>query len=197
MREGVRIKDWHELQFWKQADKAYHKAKLYQYLEAWGVPLSVNLGSVLEIGTGMQSGFLGIITANRKIGIDPLYGKFRELGLMEEYPGIQYVTGYFDEWDVDEKFDWILSADALDHGEMGFQLLPKIASMLNPGGRFCLHVHLRPQEKLNVTHDHSLNQVQLDHWLGKTNLIEVRRTIYPNDIDGQFCEAVMGVWRKP
>jgi cyclopropane fatty-acyl-phospholipid synthase-like methyltransferase len=191
-------KDGLELNFWTMAaDIPYHRAKLSVYLWSWGcykIP-----DSVLEIGCGPIGGFLPLITrARRRVGVDPLVDEYRKAGLLPADPGIDFVAAHFEQWETIERFDAIVAADSLDHGEMGFDLIPKIAELLNPGGRFYLHVHLRPPERLNESHDHSLTSEGLDRALAAAvPLIELRREIFPIDVDGTFeCPALVAVWER-
>jgi hypothetical protein len=105
---------------------------------------------------------------------------------------------HFEGWDTEHRFDAIFSIDSLDHGEMGFGLLPKIAGLLAPGGRFYLFVHLRPPARLNEIHDHALTIADLDKALALTRLKELRREIFPQDLDLSFdCPCLVGVWEMP
>ncbi len=80
---------------------------------------------------------------------------------------------------------------------MGFHLLPKIAGLLKPGGLFYLVVHLRPLERLNEIHDHQMTETDLDAQLAALDLTELRRAIYPQELDGTFdCPCLVGVWEK-
>lgn len=190
-------KDLLELKYWFTANMQEERAMLRRYLDAFRIPELVNV-SVLEIGTGPHWGLLPYFPlALRRVGVDPLYPAFYAAGILEERDQIIQVGECFERWDTNETFDVIVTTNALDHGEMGFGLLPKIARLLAPGGRFYLHVHLRPIELLNLIHDHALSVEDLDKHLGYTDLIEERREFHEKDIDGNFCRALIGVWRKP
>lgn len=193
----MRRKDEMEIQYWKQADLECHRAKMSIYLWAfgfYGMP-----ESILEIACGPLGGILPLlIRAKRRVGIDPLCDEYRACGLMSDAPGVEYISAHYEEWATDEKFDAVFACDALDHGEMGFFLVPKLASMLNPGGRLYVHVNLRPTSKLNAIHDHKLTIEQLDAALKKTALVELRRDIYPEDVDNSYdCPTLVGVWELP
>lgn len=201
-----------ELTFWagEKARDGYaaERAKLPLYMRAlqlsaemvgWCVRDDVN---ILEIGTGPYWGLLPYLThtewsPRRRVAVDPLIDAFDACGLLEDRGSIQYYSVPFEQWDADsEQFDAIISTNALDHGEMGFYLLPKIARLLKPGGKFFCHVHLRPPELLNILHDHSLTMKQYE-----SAAIDAGLTgsygIWERDIDGQFCPALVGIWRKP
>jgi trans-aconitate methyltransferase len=164
----------------------------------WAFGFYRQADSVLEIGTGPLGGFLPFVKAKRRVGVDPCYGLYQESGVLRLYPGVQYITEHFESWATNETFDLIFSSDSLDHGEMGFNLIPRIAEKLNPGGRFYLHVNLRTSDRLNQVHDHCLTVEDLDRALAHTGLIELRRDFYESDIDGSFAvNTLVGVWEKP
>ncbi len=186
-----------ELQYWQQADLPSHRAKLSLYLWAFG--FYRNPASVLEIGCGPLGGVLPLITrAQRRVAVDPLCEAYREAGMLPLDSGIEFISEHFEEWKSSEKFDAIFAADALDHGEMGFFLMPRFAEMLTPGGRLYVHVNMRPAERLNALHDHPLTIGNLDAALAHSKLVELRRDIYPNDVDGAYeCPSLVGVWERP
>lgn len=201
-----------ELKFWLQLsdfDAMQERAKLDGYLRVFGLAMArqdqfstarqdqFSAGSILEVGTGPWWGLLPHIRADKKTGVDPLYPAFDAVSVLADRDGIQAVGEPFEHWETNEQFDAIFTTNALDHGEMGFYLIPKMWRLLKPGGRLFLHVHLRPKDLLNLVHDHSLTEAQLDQHLSYTDLIEERRRIYGRDVDGEFCEALVGVWRKP
>jgi len=196
-----------ELAFWLRCDMQAEGVQLFRYLDVLKIPppeqsigefLSASLPrQILEIGTGPHWGLLPFIEADLKFGVDPLYPAYEAVGILEERNGIRRVDEPFEHWDTDQQFDLIVTTNALDHGEMGFFLLPKIWRLLKPGGRFYLHVHLRPEELKNLLHDHPLTEEQLDKHLGYTSLIQERRELLDKDLDGFQSKTLIGVWRKP
>lgn len=193
-------KDLLELKFWLTCDMAAEGVQLFRYLDVLKILAPVKLSvprQILEIGTGPHWGLLPFLEADLKFACDPLFPVYEATGILEERNGIRRIDEPFEFWDTDETFDVILTTNALDHGQMGFYLLPKIWRMLKPGGRFYLHVHLRPKDLLNLIHDHSLTEEQLDKHLGFTDLIQERREVLEQDLDGFPCRTLIGVWRKP
>ena len=184
-----------ELKFWLTCDMAAERAQIDRYISSFTFVDPVT--SILEIGTGPHWGLLPFIEADLKFACDPLFPAYEATGILEERNGIRRVDEPFEHWDTAETFDAIVTTNALDHGEMGFYLLPKIWRMLRPGGRFYLHVHLRPADLLNLIHDHSLTEEQLDKHLRYTDLIQERREVLDQDFDGFPCRTLIGVWRKP
>jgi hypothetical protein len=192
-------KDSLELKWWKTADQEYQRNKMLVYLEEFGLGPNPKTPDVLEIGTGPLLGLLPYFNAPTRVGIDPLLDIYQQEGLLPAAEAAKYslFSVPFETWTTSYRYHTIVSADALDHGDMGFQLVPKIAGLLAPGGRFYLHVHLRPKELLNLIHDHQLTQAQLNTQLSQTDLIQEKRVILPHDVDGQFCETLVGIWQKP
>jgi SAM-dependent methyltransferase len=200
-------KDEMELHYWKVTEnREYHRAKMALYLWAFGFFRYPK--RVLEIGCGPFGGFLPLLDrAALRVGVDPLVGEYRRAGLLTDAEGITYVADHFETWSSSGRpgsagvlFDAIFAADALDHGEMGFETIPRLAEILAPGGRLYVHVNLRPADRLNAIHDHSLTVAQLDAALDRAyagpRLTELRREIFPEDIDGTFCESLVGVWER-
>jgi SAM-dependent methyltransferase len=186
-------KDQWEMAYWTKADMAEHLRKLRLYLAVWDYQPAA---SVLDVGCGPLGGFLPMIDAAVKVGVDPLIEEYRRARIFGgDDAEAQYFSCRLEEFQTAKKFDAVLCADALDHGDLGFHCIPKLAGFLNPGGRLYLHVHLRPKALLNVGHDHQLKEDDLDKNL--ENLVEVKRKIYPQDVDGEFCAALVGVWQSP
>jgi hypothetical protein len=209
-------KDLLELKFWLTCDIEGECKKTTEYLNLFELTNSVQVPwvestrrlwkaslhnpfktSILEVGTGPCWGVLPYLKADRIVGVDPLYRAYEALGILEDRGEIQYYSEAFDRWDTNDKFSAIFCANALDHGEMGFHLLPKFARLLYPGGHLFIHVQLRRLDQLNLIHDHVLTIDQLDRNLGFTDLVEVKRTILEKDFDAPYCPALVGIWRKP
>lgn len=192
-------KDNANVRFWvgRSTKTQYHLDKYGDYLNAWGCGVTDPVDSILEIGVGPYGGFLPLIKARRKVGLDPCISRFREAGILREYADVEYVDQHLEEFASTEKFDRIVTADVLDHGRLGFGNIPSIAAMLKPGGKLYIHVQLRPAKYLNSGHDHCLTLEQLDAALKDTTLVEQRRELYPHDIlnDSPF-PAVVAVWSK-
>lgn len=190
-------KDLLELKYWlAHADMDDHRNKIRLYCEAFGVS-ELDMESALEVGPGPLLGILPHVKASVKVGVDPLFHAYEAVGLMPPDSGFQLFNVPFETWDTGRRFDAVFCVDSLDHGEMGTEILQRIANLLKPGGRLYLHVHLRPEELLNLIHDHAITNADLNAGLQNAGLVEVKRESYPNDIDGKFCEAIVGIWRKP
>ena len=192
----MNAKDEHEINYWLKATPEILQEELDRLrLMETLFPLPESAASVLEIGVGPQGGLLPFIDSPRKVGIDPLFSKYAELGFVQP-AGAELVEEYFERWNSDERFEVILCTNALDHGEMGFGTMGLIVRHLLPGGRLYLHVHLRPPHLLNAGHDHCLSVDQLDYELMKLPLVELKREFFDHDVDGKFnCRALVGIWQ--
>lgn len=200
-----------ELKFWLTGDVAAEQARMNDYLKAFKISLmaaghtslwdsgrALDDARILEIGTGPYFGLLPLLSrAAVRVGVDPLYPAFDAVSVLADRDGILRVDEPFEHWETNDQFDAILTCNALDHGEMGFYLIPKMWRMLRPGGRLYIHVHLRPPDLLNLLHDHSLTEEQLDKHLSYTDLVQKHRKIYEHDVDGGFCRTLVGIWSKP
>lgn len=197
--QALRLKDGLEYNYWTMAaDLAEHRAKLSLYLWAFG---HYNQPArVLEIGCGPLGGMLPLLQhASRRVGIDPLVEDYQAAGILLPDPGIEYVAAHFGTaWETAERFDAIISTDSLDHGDMGLHLLPKIVGLLAPRGRFYLHLHFRPADKLNESHDHSMTEPDLRMHLAESGLVIVSERWFPNDVDGMFpVPTLVAVYERP
>lgn len=182
-----------ELDYWRQV-RTGHEARYRAILEHWGVS---SADAVLEIGTGPLGGVLPYIEAKRKVGLDPLYPQYAMAGELKGYEDVQYISRSVETFDCSEQFDLIVSMNALDHGDCDFAAIDRIAKMLTNGGLFCLHVHLRRPDQLNVGHDHALSERQLDEAIERNGFKQIRREVFDVDpIEGCAYKTVIGVWRK-
>lgn len=189
----MNVKDRYELDYWKQADVNERISEYRAYLAAWEYQQAE---SVIEIGCGPLGGCLSLVEAGRKVAVDPLIDEYARLGLLKlDDITASYGVGV-EQFSADGQFDAVITANAIDHGELDFSIIPKLASFLNPGGRLYVHVHLRPEGKLNEGHDHALKEADLDKYLG--DLIEIKRVVLPHDVSGNGdYPALVGVWQKP
>lgn len=201
-------KDLLELKYWLTCSLEMERTKAGVYLHHFGLSNLPTIPeiqlhedrpqvSILEIGVGPFWGLLPHIPADKKVAVDPLLRAYYALGILDPRNGIQYVEEAFERWDTNDEFDMVLCANALDHGEMGFHLLPKLAKLLKPSGKLYIHVQLRPTEMLNIIHDHVLTVEQLDRNLQYTDLKEIKREILERDFDSPYCPALVGIWEKP
>ncbi len=187
-----------ELKYWSHFDRDAEYVLRDKYFDLFSLgELDLTQKSALEIGTGPLWGLMSRIDARTMYAVDPLYDAYAAIGVLEDKPACLAVSEPFEHWETDLEFDVIITTNALDHGDMGFYLITKMWRMLKPGGTLYVHVHLRPRDMLNILHDHSLTESQLDHHLAYTDLVQVRREVFNKDVDGNFCKALVGVWQRP
>lgn len=188
----MNAKDHYELDYWKQANVEERITEYRAYLAAWNYKPAV---SVIEIGCGPFGGCLSLIDAERKVAVDPLIDEYCSLGLWKYCTAASYGVKV-EQFTAAGQFDAVITANAIDHGELDFGIIPKLASFLKPGGRLYIHVHLRPESMLNEGHDHALKEADLDKHLG--DLVEIKRVVLPHDVSGKGdYPALVGVWQKP
>lgn len=194
-------KDLLELKFWLTCNIEQERKNNKDCIKAFGIDIFPRWlerpgNSVLEVGTGPTWGVLPCVSnAHRRVAVDPLIDVFDAVGILEDRQGIHFYSEAFEKWDTNDKFDAIFCINSLDHGEMGFHLMPKFSALLKSGGHLFIHVDLRPPELLNLIHDHSLTIEQLDRNLSFTDLIELKRM---TGVDGELdCLHLAGIWRKP
>jgi cyclopropane fatty-acyl-phospholipid synthase-like methyltransferase len=193
----VTQKDLLELKYWLTCDIEEEEKKAQRYLSLFSnVKITLETNQILEIGTGPLWGMLpNYPMVQRRVAVDPLIELYYATGVLAERRDIQYYSEDFITWDSNDKFDAIFCINALDHGGMGFHLLPKIANLLRPGGLFFLHVHLRAPDELNLIHDHCLTEDQLKKNLKYTNFQQVAYRRIERDDEPPNCPAIAGVWR--
>ena len=192
-------KDLLELKFWatlSEKDRQTEARLLDWYADRFGLARR-SFGKkqqVLEIGAGPWWGLLPRIQAHRHYAVDPLFPAYEAMGLLKDRNGIMRVDERFELWDTGETFDLIVTTNALDHGAMGFHLIPRIAALLRPGGRLLLHVHLRGAHQVNLLHDHRLTLQQFEQYVEMTYL-ECEWSFDEPDPTGFQC--LIGEWVKP
>lgn len=190
-----------ELKYWltrSEASLEHERNRARQLLDLFGLKDDGAGLEILDIGAGPQFGVLPFFPrASRAVAVDDLYDAYYACSLLPERGDIFRVSEPFEHWDTDWTFHRIITTNALDHGAMGFYLLPKIWKMLRPGGEFYCHVHLRPKELLNLLHDHLLTMEQLDKHMRYTNLVPVKVELRSTDLDGFPSPTLIGRWRKP
>lgn len=178
-------KEEYELHYWESVRNTNFSRRYQSQIELFEI--GGDLGDILEIGTGPRGGILPFVTAKKKVALEPLYAEFKVRGLLESYP-IEYIEQTIEGNTLMDKFDTVISANSLDHGESDFTSISHIAKLLKPTGSFYLQVHLRTPEQLNEGHDHYMDINVYEEELRKNNLVEIWRKTYRCDptIDGYY-----------
>ncbi len=172
-------KNDYELDYWRSVKKLDFDRRYKKILGLWEIN-DLN-GDILEIGTGPRSGALKFLSGDR-VSLDPLNSTYKSENLLHEINEIEYITGSIEDFTTTKTFDYILCANALDHGESDFSSLSVIKGLLKQGGRLYLMVHLRELEQLNEGHDHYMDIEVYRKQL--SGFKEVFTKIYPQDPTG-------------
>jgi cyclopropane fatty-acyl-phospholipid synthase-like methyltransferase len=172
-------KEAFEVEYWLACDKQSYVRDVYpKMIQLFGLD---KVGSILEVGTGPLGGILPYVSSPRKVGLDPAYVRYKEEGLLVEFDDIQYVLGFAESTHPDEKFDTIVAINSLDHGDSSFDSIDNLSSMLEPGGKMFLHVHLRQPHELNIGHDHALKEADFFAAVKRNHLKILRCDIFETD----------------
>lgn len=184
-----------ELDHWRNTPPGREERIYKSLLAFWGIPLAWK-GLILEVGAGPLDGFLPHLDAPRKVSLDPLHDEFWRHNLLKHDPYISHVSKYLEDWETEDRFDLVICANTLDHGDMTFEALRKIAELMQPEGELCLHVHLRRPDQLNVGHDHFMPVSDFYRIVNEVGLVEESATIFKEDPWYKKYAALVGVWRK-
>lgn len=135
-----------EIDFWKQGEQKYaHFSRQYWDREVENYCGYVQLDdfvhkSVLEVGCGPK-GMIHYFPARQKVGVDPLIGEYRKLGILED-SNVKHVTGVGEELDfLDETFDIIICFNILDHSKEPSKVCREMYRVLRKNGRIIFHSH--------------------------------------------------------
>jgi ubiquinone/menaquinone biosynthesis C-methylase UbiE len=94
---------------------------------------------VLDIGCGPRGSLEWAAEAARRVGLDPLADRYRELGIDEH--AMEYISSAAEEMPFpDGSFDIVSSLNSLDHVDDLHAALDEIARVLVSGGSFLLEV---------------------------------------------------------
>lgn len=169
-----------ELQYWLKKDKAVVLNTYKKFFEIVSKELFKDCKRVADIGCGAYGGIFNEITFYRMYGIDPLWDKYRENGILPENNNIAKIQAssmdftkhafYPDKFTTDSilfkidkteegisfilesLLDCIFSINALDHSG-DFQVSVKnIYNALGKGGLFALHIQLRKEKDFDEGH---------------------------------------------
>jgi hypothetical protein len=153
--------------------------------------------NVAEIGTGPFGGFLPFLKAKKKVSIDPMHDEYEKNDAFLGFKDIEYMTVEFDKEEWKPEFDAIFCKNALDHGDMSFETLPRIASALKDSGKFYLMVNLRIESELNPCHDHSLTVEDFRKYVGEAKLTVLKEDIWATDkIHGDVYKTLCAILQK-
>jgi ubiquinone/menaquinone biosynthesis C-methylase UbiE len=141
-------KDDAELSYWLKADrvKGKHRDNAYferLFTEMFELPREYFTGkSLLDIGCGPCGSLEWAGDAKRRVGLDPLAEKYRELDVAgSSSHQMEYLSSPVESMPFDAStFDVVSSLNSLDHVDDLTRALSEIHRVLSPGGLFLLEV---------------------------------------------------------
>lgn len=155
---------------------------------------SISGKSVLEIGC--SNGLLLTHFASRGalcVGIEP----GPQASICSQRPGVKVLRSYFEEIEMNEKFDFVYAINVLEHVLDLDRFFAKLGQVLKPGGKFFVAI---PDSELDMTavtpnlfvHEHYwyFTQGTIEHFLALKGLQEVKA--FPSSFGSNFF--VCGTW---
>lgn len=190
----------YELNYWKLTYSKHTREKYTKYIDLWQIDVeNTRLESVLEVGTGPFLGVLPYVDSRIKIGLDPNYNNFNQLGLMKKKHDVICVNGCIEDNVVCGMFDAVFMADGVEAIKKG--ALGVIHSLLTLRGNLFLHLHLRREDQLTPGHQEVFLYDDLEREVRRANLTLLWKQMYEEDPIPQYTNGgkyntVIGVWTK-
>jgi len=167
----------------------YDKLAEHQLKNIFGLGLDFSDKTVVDIGCGLR-GILGIIKAEKKIGIDPsINDKVREAFNLPE--DIIFMCEKVENLSLeDDQADLIFCLNTLNHVEDPVKALAEIKRILKKNGLFFLDVYLNQR---GLGHTHVLNYRRIKNLLKDFNPIKTHliRSHY-DPLIGEFVPQSYG-----
>ncbi len=134
-----------ELRYWKrkaQAGPLRDVGYVFYYTTVFGIDLSFYEDKkILDIGCGPRGSLEWAETASERVGLDPLAGSYRKLGI--ERHKMTYVEAFSEKIPyTDGYFDVVSSVNSLDHVDDLDKSIAEIIRVTAPGGDFLLLVEV-------------------------------------------------------
>jgi SAM-dependent methyltransferase len=134
-----------EFEFWRKTRQNAGGTLLNDHFEQlftdqFGLERSFFAGKrLLDIGCGPRGSLEWATDASRRVGLDPLVDRYRDLGIDEH--AMEYCSSPAEEMPFpDESFDILSSLNSLDHVDDLQAVIYEITRVLSPGGSFLLEV---------------------------------------------------------
>ena len=192
IRAGRRRKRDHELSFWRgrfEAEGRLANAQFERFFtEQFGLDRDVFAGKrMLDIGCGPRGSLEWATMAAERVGVDPLVGDYRALGIDEH--AMTYVEAGAERLPFpDASFDVVSCFNALDHVDDVTAAIGEITRVARPGAICLLLVEV--EHEPTVTEPQSLSWDVLDGFRGWTVLGERRLALDAgHDIYGSWLRG--------
>jgi SAM-dependent methyltransferase len=134
-----------EYEFWRKTRESAGGTLRNGYFEQlftdqFGLTRAFFVGKrILDIGCGPRGSLEWATEAARRVGLDPLVDRYRDLGIDEH--AMEYCSSPAEHIPFpDESFDILSSLNSLDHVDDLHATLSEITRVLVPGGSFLLEV---------------------------------------------------------
>jgi SAM-dependent methyltransferase len=134
-----------EFEFWRKTRQDAGGTLVNDHFEQlftdqFGLATSFFAGKrILDIGCGPRGSLEWATHAARRIGLDPLVDRYRDLGIDEH--AMEYCSSPAERIPFpDESFDIVSSLNSLDHVDNLQAVIDEITRVLSPGGSFLLEV---------------------------------------------------------
>jgi ubiquinone/menaquinone biosynthesis C-methylase UbiE len=123
----------------------------YRFLAEIERLVSLKHRSVLDVGCGISS-VLRVVTAKRKVGVDPLLKYYCKL--VSNWDGIECITSPVESLPFDDAtFDVVTCSNALDHVTSPEQAIAEMTRVLRQDGYLVLTVEIFPQASRGTRED--------------------------------------------
>lgn len=140
------LKRFHEFRYWRL--RSSEEGVLgngwyrYYYTDYFGIPVSHYAGArILDVGCGPRGSLEWATMAFRRVGLDPLAGRYRRLGI--DAHAMEYVEAHSEAMPfADDTFDVVMSMNSLDHVVDACRTAAEMVRVVRPGGTILLLVDL-------------------------------------------------------
>jgi SAM-dependent methyltransferase len=165
LRRADRRKAGREIAYWR-GRKEYEQTLGHEHYEHFftthfGLEPDFYAGrSILDIGCGPRGSLEWATMASRRVGLDPLAGEYRELGV--DAHAMEYVAAPAEAMPLpDDAFDVVSSFNSLDHVDDLGRTIGEIKRVVRPGGLFLLLTELGHEPTWEEPQDFSWEVVSL------------------------------------
>lgn len=197
VRGPVALKEFHEYRYWRLVakregalDNSWYE---YYYTDFFGIPRSFYDGkAILDVGCGPRGSLEWAGTASRRVGLEPLVGAYRRLGI--DSHAMEYVRAYAEDMPFPNGvFDVAMSMNSLDHTSRPEQVISEMLRVLRPGGTILVLSHI--DRTPTACEPQSFGDDILDLFRGCT-VKEARRVEDPDET-GDWTTAWVGTDETP